>query len=77
MNVLNIEAYKQKKREQWKADVLSFISRELDKIHDTNFEDVEAKMKDYAEDISQKYARPNEAKEQRERLQQEFPELCK
>ena len=77
MEVLNIAAYQSKKREQWKADILSHISQELDKVHPTNFEDVAYKLKDYAGFMAYNYAEANAAAEQRERLRREFPELCK
>ena len=48
MKIINMEAYKAERREQWKKEVLERVEAELDKINPEHFETVAEKMIDYA-----------------------------
>ena len=77
MEVISIAAHKERKREEWKREVLSFIERELNKIDPSNFDYVGQQIKDHTGFLAYTYAEPGAAKRQRERLRQEYPDLFK
>lgn len=77
MAVISIAAHQERKRTEWKQDVLSHIERELNKIDPSNFDFVGEKLRDYAAFMAYAYSEPGAVERQRERLRHGFPELFK
>ena len=63
MKIVSIDAYQKNKREQRKAEVLAIVEREMNKIHDSNFEEGAKKIIDYAELMGCVLAIPGRAKQ--------------
>ena len=61
--IVSIDAYQKNRREQRKAEVLSIVEREMNKIHDSNFDIAATKIIEYAELMGTVNAVPGRAKQ--------------
>lgn len=68
MGVISIAAHKERKREEWKREVLSSVERELNKIDPSNYSFVGQQIKDHAGFLAYTYAEPGAA----ERFRKKF-----
>ena len=71
MTVVSIEAFQKNRREKRKKEVLAIVEREMNKIHDSNFEAGCIKIIDYAELMGCVLAKPREA----ERIEKEVKKM--
>lgn len=63
MKIVSIDAFQKNRREQRKAEVLAIVEREMNKIHESNFEAGCIKIIDYAELMGSVLQIPGKAKE--------------
>ena len=58
MPVISIAAHKERRRERWKREILLQVEKELNKVHESNFEKAKDKMFFDAELIGEVYKIP-------------------
>lgn len=61
--IINIDTFQKNRREQRKAEVLAIVEREMNKIHDSNFDIAATKIIEYAELMGTVNAVPGRAKQ--------------